>query len=178
MRKHKLKITQGILIALVAILGVGATALAGKALDDKYGWVEKAKDRFAKPVVPDEDDDDLADYYGVKIANHHGDTENGSTYYNFNDTDENADIMATSLTYYSKMDTFVKYECTNEYSVIYFSEVHDGDFVFLIVLVDDELTETIPFEDFELGYLYDFSNFQTKLIDDDLVADPIITKLK
>lgn len=54
---RKRKITQGILIALTVILGLGVITLTGKVLDNKYQWVEKARDRFG---LPTEDVDDLS----------------------------------------------------------------------------------------------------------------------
>ncbi len=52
------RIKQGFLIGLIVILGLGALTYTGKLLNDKYDWVEKARDLFVKPG---EDEGDIND---------------------------------------------------------------------------------------------------------------------
>lgn len=48
MMKKTQRLTNGLLITLLVIVGLGALTYTGKLLDEKYQWVEKLKDTFTK----------------------------------------------------------------------------------------------------------------------------------
>ncbi len=54
--RKRQKITQGLLIAIIVMLGLGAITYTGKVLNDKYDWVEKARDLFVKPGEDESED--------------------------------------------------------------------------------------------------------------------------
>ncbi len=56
--RKRQRIIKGLTITLVVMLGLGAIAGIGKVLNDKYDWVEKARDLFVKPDVSEDVEDE------------------------------------------------------------------------------------------------------------------------
>jgi hypothetical protein len=43
------RLQKGLTVALITVLSLGIVSTVGKMLNDKYDWIEKAKDLFVKP---------------------------------------------------------------------------------------------------------------------------------
>lgn len=49
------RLQKGLTVALITVLSLGIVSTVGKMLNDKYDWIEKAKDLFVKPGETSED---------------------------------------------------------------------------------------------------------------------------
>lgn len=170
------KLVQGILITLVTILGLGVIGLTGKVLDDKYQWVEKARDKF-KPVVLEPDEDEQERNIEIVLPN---------ALYEFTDgmiPELEFEVNATHCYYYYYRSS-ISIDYPQEDFNIHLTVENDNSFMMKFEFLIDEVDFFVSSYDealsyalkLDLGYRYDFSNLEAFDFDNNKL-DPVITEL-